>query len=52
MLYRKAGFHPYLDGKGRFIARIHDIEPSGRLVLEDEKGTLRKYLFKEVSFEL
>lgn len=52
MLYRKAGFHPYRDCKGRFIARIHDIEPSGRLVLEDEKGTLRKYLFKEVSFEL
>ena len=51
-LYRKEGFHPYRDQEGSFLARILDIEPSGRLVLEDANGKCRKYLFKEVVFEL
>lgn len=51
-LYRKEGFHPYRDQEGSFLARILDIEPSGRLVLEDANGECRKYLFKEVVFEL
>ncbi len=51
-LYRRDGFHAYRDGEGRFLARIRDIRPSGRLVLEDASGTLREYMFKEVSFEL
>ena len=38
--------------EGSFLARILDIEPSGRLVLEDANGKCRKYLFKEVVFEL
>lgn len=52
MLYRKEGFHPYRDQAGKFLARFRDIEPSGRLVLEDTNGQCRKYLFKEVAFEI
>ena len=51
MLYRKEGFHPYRDPKGTFLARFRDIEPSGKLVLEDQNGQCRKYFFKEVAFE-
>ena len=51
-LYRKDGFHRYADSDGEFKARIVDIEPIGKLVLEDESGTVRKYMFKEVSFKL
>ena len=52
MLYRKEGLHAYRDREGSFLARFRDIEPSGRLVLEDSNGQCRKYLFKEVAFEL
>ena len=52
MLYRKEGLHAYRDCEGSFLARFRDIEPSGRLVLEDSNGQCRKYLFKEVTFEL
>lgn len=52
MLYRKEGLHAYRDCEGSFLARFRDIEPSGRLVLEDSNGQCRKYLFKEVAFEL
>lgn len=51
-LYRKEGLYAYRDQEGSFLARILDIEPSGRLVLEDSNGKCRKYLFKEVVFEL
>ena len=49
-LYRKEGYHLYKDGKETFRARIRDIEASGRLILEDETGKTRGYMFKEVSF--
>ena len=48
-LYRKDGFHKYSDINGTFNARIHDIEPTGHLILERTDGTLSKYAFKEVS---
>lgn len=51
-LYRKEGFHPYRDTAGTFMAEIQEIEPSGHLVLKDEKGTHRRYAFKEVEFIL
>ena len=51
-LYRKDGFHTYKDAIGTFRARIADIEPIGKLVLEDESGNRREYMFKEVSFIL
>lgn len=52
VLYRKEGFHAYKDKDGNFRARICGIEPSGALILEDESGKRREYMFKEVSFEL
>lgn len=49
VLYRREGFHTYRDANGVFNARIVEIQPSGRLILEDEEGKLRPYLFKEVA---
>ena len=34
------------------MASFKDIEPSGKLVLEDEDGAIRKYMFKEVEYVL
>lgn len=51
-LYRKEGFHTYRDAGGIFKACIRDIEPSGKLILEDENGTRREYMFKEVEYIL
>lgn len=50
-LFRREGWHCYEDAHGRFQARIVGVEPDGRLVLEDEEGRLRRYLFKEVQYE-
>ncbi len=47
-LYRSDGYYPYEDSEGRFNARIHSIEISGLIVLEDSVGCLRRYEFKEV----
>lgn len=49
-LYRKHGFHAYKDNNGIFRARFCEVEPSGRLILEDEAGQQRAYMFKEVTF--
>lgn len=49
VLYRCEGFHPYRDANGKFDARIVDIQPNGRLILEDTERKLRPYLFKEVA---
>ena len=51
-LYRREGVFPYRDAAGRFLARIAGVEPTGRLLVEDDKGSLRRYAFKEVVFEL
>lgn len=51
-LYRREGLHPYRDAGGDFMARIADIEPCGRLVLEDADSNLRRYAFKEVAYIL
>lgn len=47
-LYRGTGFYPYKDEEGIFEAEIHDIEPTGHLILRDREGRLRRYAFKEV----
>ena len=47
-LFRREGYHPYQDNDGRFMARLLRVEPDGRLVLEDEGGRERSYLFKQV----
>ncbi|MDR1814434.1 MAG: biotin--[acetyl-CoA-carboxylase] ligase [Tannerella sp.] len=51
-LYRKEGFHRFSDAGGVFDAEIFDIEPSGHLVLHREDGTLSRYAFKEIKFEM
>lgn len=52
VLYRRDGLYPYQDATGVFHARIVDIEPTGKLILEDENKHLRSYMFKEVSYIL
>lgn len=49
VLYRREGLHTYRDANGIFQAKIIEIQPSGRLLLEDEHGQIRPYLFKEVA---
>lgn len=50
-LYRRDGFHPYSDANGSFLAAIHDIEPTGHLLLRLPDNTIRRYAFKEVTYE-
>ena len=49
-LYRRKGFHPYVDAKGPFMAEIEDVEDDGHLLLRDDGGGARRYAFKEVQF--
>lgn len=49
-LYRKEGYHPYQNKKGRFEARIRGIEPTGHLLLELRDGSVHRYAFKEVTY--
>ena len=51
-LFRKDGFHRYTDANGKFLARLLRVEPDGRLILEDQIGTERTYLFKEVQYDI
>lgn len=51
-LYRRVGFHPYVDAGEAFEACIHDIEPTGHLLLRLPDDSLRRYAFKEVAYIL
>lgn len=51
-LFRRNGYHSYRDAQGGFLARLLHVEPNGRIVLEDDAGTRREYLFKEVQYIL
>lgn len=51
-LFRKNGYFRYRDPSGEFMARIVCIKPEGTLVLEDEAGKKKGYLFKEVQYVL
>ncbi len=51
-LYRKDGMHEYEDVRGRFMAEIADVEPTGHLLLRFENGNTVRYEFKEVKFIL
>lgn len=51
-LFRREGWHPYADAGGTFSARLLRVEEDGRLVLLDETGRERGYLFKEVQYVL
>lgn len=50
LLYRKGKDGLYEDKTGRFVARLADVLPDGRLLLVDEAGKEHTYAFKEVSF--
>ena len=47
-LYRGEGYYRYEDANGPFEARVHDIEPTGHLLLALRDGNVRRYAFKEV----
>ncbi len=51
-LYRNSGFFPFeTNGNERFFAKIHDVLPSGELVLIREKDNVpMTFSFKEVRF--
>ncbi|MCR4765891.1 MAG: biotin--[acetyl-CoA-carboxylase] ligase [Bacteroidaceae bacterium] len=49
-LYRKEGYHRYKDIHGEFSAKLLNVEPDGRLILEDENQQRRSYLFKEIQY--
>lgn len=53
-LYRRTGFHPYVDAQTGepFSAEIVGVDPCGPMTLRTEDGTERKYWFKEVRFVL
>lgn len=49
-LYRKEGYHRYKDKNGEFMAKLIQVEPDGRLLLEDDDQNQRSYLFKEIQY--
>lgn len=51
-LFRNNGFFPFIDANGLFTARIADVLPNGPLILIDENGERRQYMFKEVQYVL
>ena len=51
-LFRRTGIHHYKDAQGDFYASFINVEENGRLILEDKKGCLRNYMFKEVEYIL
>ncbi len=53
VLYRNSGFHQFsLPNGENFEAKIVKVEPTGHLILSDEKGDFRSFAFKEVQFVL
>ena len=51
-LYRRNEWAKFRDEIGTFEGRIVDVEPTGRLVIEQFQGTLRKFAFKEIAYIL
>lgn len=52
-LWRNNGYHPFATPDGEtFEAAIQSVAPDGTLTLLHQDGTLRHFLFKEVSFIL
>lgn len=50
-LYRVNEYHWYEDSKGKFQGVIHDVLPSGHLIVKTlGDGEVRKYAFKEIAF--
>lgn len=51
-LYRRNEWAKFRDETGTFEGRIVTVEPTGRLVIEQSQGTLRKFAFKEIAYIL
>lgn len=53
LLYRRDALHWYfLPDSKAFRGTIRGVEPSGALIVENEKGEQRSYLFKEIEFSV
>lgn len=50
-MYRREGWHKYNADNENFEARIVDVLPDGKLLLEKRNGEQAQFYFKEVSFE-
>ena len=50
LLYRLNIPSTYRDSRSAFTATLRNVELGGRLILEDQQGTLRSYLFKEIAY--
>ena len=51
-LYRRKGYWPFEDKNGAFEAQIHDVLPTGEIVLCDKKGQVHQYGFKQIKYIL
>lgn len=51
-LYRREGYWPFEDQKGRFEAHIEDVLPTGEIVLRDKNGQIHQYGFKQIKYIL
>ena len=49
-LYRLGAYHPFREGRERFMAAIQGVEKNGKLMLLKENGEEKKYYFHEVQF--
>lgn len=49
-LYGKDEKRHFIDKEGEFQGTIVDVEPTGHLIIVDEKGKKRRYAFKEVQY--
>jgi len=47
-LYRRNGFHEFIDKRGAFMARIVEVKENGRLVLSDINDKRYEYELKEI----
>ncbi len=51
-LYRREGYWPFEDQKGRFEASIEDVLLTGEIVLRDKNGQIHQYGFKQIKYIL
>jgi BirA family biotin operon repressor/biotin-[acetyl-CoA-carboxylase] ligase len=49
-LYRRGEWCTYSDSAGQFEGRIISVNPDGRLQIEDHRGEIKEYGFKEIEF--
>jgi biotin-(acetyl-CoA carboxylase) ligase len=49
-LYRYNQWGEFKDSRGIFDGRIHSVNEAGRLQIEDRRGRIYEYSFKEVDF--